>query len=79
MIYLLVISLWVWIFYKIKSLELRHIKEREIFEKWLFDSLYSIDNKVLLPTEKEKPLTTKKAEVYKPESQPEYEFHKNGL
>ena len=50
-------------------------KEREkVFEKWIFESLYSINQKVLLPTEHERPMLSKRAVVFKPTEDPMAEF-----
>lgn len=59
---------------ELRLIEHRKIEREKIFEKWLFDSLYAIDNRVLLPTEHEKPTTKKKATVYIPGKDPMAEF-----
>lgn len=43
-------------------------------EKWLFDSLYSINNKVLLPDDLEKPVEDIPAKVYSPFKDPLNQF-----
>jgi hypothetical protein len=57
--------------------EKRAIERQKILQDWLFNSLYSIDHKVLLPTELEKPMTSKKAKVYSPTEDGMAEF--NGM
>lgn len=46
-------------------------------QKWLFNSLYSINQTVLLPEEHEKPMSTKKVYVYDPGADPMAEFNGN--
>jgi len=55
----------------------KQAKKFEEHEKWLFDSLYSIDNKVLLPKEQEKPMINKEATIYSPTEDGMAEF--NGM
>lgn len=51
------------------------IEREKIFEKWMFDSLYSINNKVVLPDAHEiKEDDNLKASVYSPEEDPMSEF-----
>lgn len=59
---------------KLDEIEDRAITRHALLEDWLFQSLYSINNKVLLPDEAEKPLSTQKATVYSPEDDPMNEF-----
>lgn len=54
--------------------EKRQVARQKEFETWLFESLYSINHKVLLPTEHEKPTVAKKATVYIPGKDPYAEF-----
>lgn len=65
MIYLLaIISLiTLLISYKITKLIAHQDKRQKIFEKWMFDSLYSIDKNVVLP-ETVAPTEFKKANVF---------------
>jgi len=56
-------------------IEQRQIKREEKVEKWLFEALYSIDQKVLLPPEKERVETEENKEeimggVYRPSQDP---------
>ncbi len=54
-------------------------KEREkVFQKWIFDSLYSINNKVLLPEEKEV-ISTENAIVISPEDDIMFQFKGSGF
>lgn len=62
---------------EIRDTEKRRIEREKIFHKWMFDSLYSLNNKVLLPEEHEKPTINKKARVYSPTEDGLAEF--NGL
>ena len=48
-------------------------RERDL-RTWLFKSLYSINHKVLLPDEAERPIKREKATVYSPEDDPMKEF-----
>jgi hypothetical protein len=55
--------------------EQRQIEREEKFEKWLFEALYSIDQKVLLPPEKERIADEETKEeitgtVYRPSQDP---------
>lgn len=59
---------------ELKEMEDRAIEREKIFQKWVFESLYSIDHKVLLPEEHEKPATSKKAVIYNPLKDPMAEF-----
>lgn len=68
---------------KIKQSEQRQIEREEKFEKWLFEALYSIDQKVLLPPEKERIETEKdqeevKGHVYRPSQDPHAIFRGEG-
>lgn len=54
--------------------EKRQVARQKEFEKWLFNSLYSIDHKVLLPTDIEKKAESRKATVYIPGKDPMAEF-----
>ena len=72
---LMIISLWTLVYLKFKKLEERN----KVFEKWIFDSLYSINPKTLLPEEHDRPMINKKATVFKPEQDPMAEFKKTGL
>lgn len=49
--------------YRITKLIEHQDKRQEIFEKWMFDSLYSIDKNVVLP-ETASPTEFKKAKVF---------------
>ena len=49
--------------YRITKLIEHQDKRQEIFEKWMFDSLYSIDKNVVLP-ETVSPTEFKKANVF---------------
>ena len=49
--------------YRITKLIEHQDKRQEIFEKWMFDSLYSIDKNVVLP-ETVAPTEFKKAKVF---------------
>lgn len=51
---------------KLDEIEDRAIKRHALLEDWLFQSLYSLNNKVLLPTEADRPLDTKPAKIYSP-------------
>ena len=73
MIYILLVTIIVclWkvqknIIERIDLMEDLAIRRHVLLEDWLFKSLYSINHKVLLPEEKEKPITTKKAKVHSP-------------
>ncbi len=59
---------------RMDQIEDRAITRHALLEDWLFQSLYSINNKVLLPDEAEKPLSSKPATVYSPEDDPMNEF-----
>lgn len=59
---------------ELREIEDRSIRRHALMEDWLFQSLYSINNKVLLPDEAEKPLSSKPATVYSPEDDPMNEF-----
>lgn len=52
-----------------------YLEQEKELRKWLFDSLYSINHKVLLPTEVEKPLGKEKATVYSPSEDGMSEFN----
>ena len=59
------------VFQAILDLELRQVAREEAFQKWLFDALYSINNKVVLPDSHEiKEDDNMKASVYSPEDDP---------
>jgi len=60
--------------YTLHDLEKKRIERDKVFQKWIFESLYSIDHKVLLPEEHEKPAINKKAVVYIPSKDPMAEF-----
>ena len=76
--FILIISFIGWavnlVLKKLDEIEERAITRHVLLEDWLFQSLYSINNKVLLPDEAEKPLSNKKATVYSPEDDPMNEF-----
>lgn len=52
-------------------------KAHENHEKWLFESLYSMNHKVLLPKEHEKPTINKSAVIFSPTEDGMAEF--NGM
>ena len=78
-----ILSIGIFVFYqlmimrKLKEDKADLIEREQIFQDWLFTSLYSINNKVLLPTEQEKPLSNKPATVYSPEDDPMNEFKRS--
>lgn len=59
---------------ELADIEKRIIDREEIFQKWIFESLYSIDHKVLLPEEHEKKSVSKPAKIYSPIEDPMNEF-----
>lgn len=59
----------------IKKLNAHNIEREKELKEWLFKSLYSIDNKVLLPGNYEKKLSARGAKVYNPEKDPMREFY----
>lgn len=59
---------------KIKQINDAQAKRFEVFERWMFESIYSINHKVLLPEEHEKPTINKKAKVHSPTTEAMYEF-----
>lgn len=69
-----VITCYAYILKRLDEIEDRAITRHALMEDWLFQSLYSINNKVLLPDEAEKPLSGKPATVYSPEDDPMNEF-----
>lgn len=70
----IVLHVW-WLERLIKKNNIEQIARQKEFEKWLFESLYSINHKVLLPSEHEKPTISKKASVYIPGKDPMAEFN----
>lgn len=73
----LAVSLWKTyknIMVYLTDIEDRSIIRHTLLEDWLFKSLYSINHKVLLPEEKEKPAISKPARVYNPIKDPMSEF-----
>lgn len=63
---------------ELREIEERAIEREKIFEKWMFDSLYSMNHNVKLPEVFEpKPETHKKPIVYSPERDPMAEFNGN--
>lgn len=55
---------------KIHHLEELRISREEGLKKWLFESLYSINNKVVLPTEAGKEISNEPGGVYVPSKDP---------
>lgn len=51
---------------EVRKLDKKRRESQEIFEKWLFDSLYCINSKILLPTVHEKKEPVRFAKVYVP-------------
>ena len=64
------------VYWKLILLEKARIAREKQLEKWLFDSLYSLNPRTLLPKEIEKPMINKKTLVHKPELDPMFEFKK---
>ena len=62
---------------KLDEIEDRAITRHQLFEDWIFQSLYSLNNKVLLPTEHEQSTINKPATVFSPTQDGQAEF--NGL
>lgn len=58
----------------IDELEKKRIERQAIFEKWIFESLYSINHKVVLPEVHEKKTINRPAKVYSPSEDPMSEF-----
>lgn len=69
-----ILACFVYVMKELREIEDRSIRRHALMEDWLFQSLYSINNKVLLPDEAEKPLSSKPATVYSPEDDPMNEF-----
>ncbi len=74
LIALLMLAVMHIILVRLEEIEERAITRHALFEDWLFTSLYSINNKVLLPDTNPEPPSNKKASIHKPEEDPMYEF-----
>jgi len=72
-IFLLVINILT--FLEIRKNEKKRIHDANIYEQWLFGSLYSIDNKILLPSDKEPVIINKNATVFSPTEDGMAEFN----
>ena len=75
---MLIILTVVWamivVLYQAETNKLKQIEREKIFQKWMFDSLYSISSKVMLPNEATRETESKAASVYSPEDDPMSEF-----
>lgn len=71
----LILFLQVVIYIKINNSAKDAIKRENHLKDWLFKSLYAINHKVLLPSEKPKEMISRKAEVTSPEHDPFAEFN----
>jgi len=60
---------------RMTEIEASLIEREGIFQDWLFNSLYSINNKVLLPEEIAPIESDLAAVVVAPEDDPMYQFH----
>jgi hypothetical protein len=69
------IFITVLLFIKIENNRRKDLEREQIFQKWMFDALYSINNKVVLPNAHEiKEDDNLKASVYSPDEDPMSEF-----